>query len=324
MMGKKQFHHLTSYSKHDDFDDYLISLMTEKHGQRFIDYRKDWNNASQLDHVPKFPLMIGVETIDRCNYVCGHCYRAHHKGSDAKISHEDFKRVVDEGVSFNLPSLIFGGGSEPLLHPKAMDMVQYALTSGIMDVLLSTNAVPLTHEKIDNLLDWGLTRIGISLDAATPETYKLVRGGNLEAVESNIRYLIEQKEKRNLRLPILRVSFVIQKENEHEQELFLDKWKDVADKVDFQKFLDFSSVDDLKKVESDSFFCSQAWERVNIWSTGDVSPCCTFYGKHHLYGNIKTQSIKEIWDSSKTQQLRQSIKNSKPPLSCLNCYGNLK
>ncbi|MDD4952323.1 MAG: SPASM domain-containing protein, partial [Desulfovibrionaceae bacterium] len=112
-------------------------------------------------------------------------------------------------------------------------------------------------------------------------------------------------------------------DNRHEAEAFVLKWRDVADKVDLQRFIDFSNVHKLKDLEVDELFCPMPWNRVNVWATGDMSPCCTFYGKHFLFGNIHQQGIKQFWDSPRVAALRRSLIAGPFPKACKNCYGNL-
>ncbi|MGL1862861.1 MAG: radical SAM protein [Pseudodesulfovibrio sp.] len=315
--------HLNGYTKHKSLDAYLVEIMEDRFGERFAAYRKNWAALEKREYIPDFPLLVGVETIDNCNYACRHCYRYTKKPTSAHIDLSTFKRIVDEGVEHDLPCLIFGGGSEPMLNKNIGEMIQYAVDGGVMDVMLGTNGSLLTKEFIDRAIDTGLTRLMISLDASTPETYKKIRGGDLVHIEKMLRYAYEQREKKGLKLPIIRVSFVVRDDNKHEVDDFVDKWKEIADRIDLQSLIDFDNVDNLKDKQATGIVCPQPWNRVNIWSTGDISPCCTFYGKHFPIGNIHKNTIKECWDGKVIQMLRDSLVSGKYHKACTNCYGDL-
>lgn len=320
-MKKKEEFHITRYTRHDDIDEYLNSALEGRYGSRFLDYRRNWDRASRIEYLPEYPLMLGIEAIDACNYKCEICYRRYKEGSGARIGLDGFKRLVDEGAEYGLPCVIFGGGGEPMMEKKVCDMVRYAGENDVMDILFSTNGALLTPEKIDELVDAGITRMQVSLDAITPDTYKKIRGGDLEYVESMIHYCLEKRKKENNKLPLIRVSFIAYERNRDEAPAFLEKWKDVADIVDIQNHIDYSNVDSLKEIRTKKLFCPQPWQRVNIWSNGDISPCCTFYSKHFAFGNIKTHSVKEVWDGKKVQALRDSLNSGNFNKVCRNCYG---
>ena len=289
----------------------------------FTQYRNNWNRSEKQEYVPDFPLLVGVETVDFCNYSCRHCYRAHTSGTKACIDFQVFKKIVNEGKQYNLPCLIFGGGSEPMLNSGIMRMIKYALDNRVMDVILGTNGTKLTQENIDQMIEWGLTRLAVSLDADTPKTYKKVRGGNLGKIEVMIRYAYERREELGRKLPIIRVSFVVTDENYSEIPDFIKKWKHIADKIDLQDCIDFKNVDNLKDIEIEEMYCPMPWNRMNIWANGDISPCCTFYGKHLIFGNIHKNTIKEVWDSPQVKKLRDSLVTGNYYKACKNCYGDL-
>jgi MoaA/NifB/PqqE/SkfB family radical SAM enzyme len=70
----------------------------------------------------------------------------------------------------------------------------------------------------------------VSIDAATAETYALVRGGNWEELQLGInRY---QKN-------IQHFTFVVQEKNWHEIELIAEYADQLGKRVDYQKFLDW-------------------------------------------------------------------------------------
>ena len=77
-----------------------------------------------------------------------------------------------------------GMGSEATLHPDLIKILSYAAAS-IPDVVLFTNGSRLNAESVNSIIN-GITRVCISLDAASEETYKVIRGGDLEKVEEVI------------------------------------------------------------------------------------------------------------------------------------------
>ena len=59
-----------------------------------------------------------------------------------------------------------------------------------------------------------------------------------------------------------------------------------------------------------------------MWSNGDVTPCCTFFGKALVIGDARAQSLKEIWDGPEMAEIRTQLltgKLNKVCHACLTC-----
>jgi MoaA/NifB/PqqE/SkfB family radical SAM enzyme len=64
------------------------------------------------------------------------------------------------------------------------------------EVSINSNGTLLTPERIDRLLRSPLSWISISLDAATPETYRRIRGADFDLVISRVKDLIRERNAR--------------------------------------------------------------------------------------------------------------------------------
>jgi MoaA/NifB/PqqE/SkfB family radical SAM enzyme len=69
----------------------------------------------------------------------------------------------------------------------------------------------------------------------------------------------------------------------------------------------------------DRTFCMMPWIGINIEPNSSVRPCCWFDPATPL-GNVKSQSIKEIWNSSDLKKIRLNMLSNTPVLSCSACY----
>ena len=182
----------------------------------------------------------------------------------------------------------------------------------------------------DFILQCGITRLNISLDAATPETYKAVRGGDLDLVEKNIKYILDNRDKDYG--PLVRVSFCIQDINQHEKEMFRDKWEPKVDSVEFQDLHTFENLEKLetgnvlfedKYLTENKKFCYSPFSYLAIWSDGTVSPCCTFHGQKLSLGNINSPStsLSGIWKGTQMTSLRKQFNEGKLNSVCEDCLS---
>ena len=110
-------------------------------------------------------------------------------------------------------NLYFQG--EPLLHPKLDQLMAQCHRHGIYSST-STNAHHLTEAKYQALIDAGLSRLIVSIDGLTQETYASYRvGGTLSKVMEGTRNMVEAKRQRG-RGPHLVWQFLVVGPNEHE------------------------------------------------------------------------------------------------------------
>ncbi len=68
--------------------------------------------------------------------------------------------------------------------------------------------------------------------------------------------------------------------------------------------------------------CPLPWVYAEISASGDVIPCHTFYD--YSLGNVNSQSLKEIWNSEKTKDFRNGVKNLMPIcIACSRYYSEI-
>ena len=133
------------------------------------------------------PISIAVEPTTSCNLRCPECPSGlrNFTRPTGMLQENLFKKTIDE-LSETLLYLIFYFQGEPYLHPKFLDLVNYASKKGIYTAT-STNSHYLTDENAKKTVESGLDRIIISIDGTTQEVYEQYRvGGNLEIGRAHV------------------------------------------------------------------------------------------------------------------------------------------
>ena len=298
---------VVTYSSEGDINTMLGKIL----GDKFLNYRKIWDKANNMEIVTDFPLFLHLDMNQECNYKCPHCIigtlsEVKENYSGDYLDFNNFKKVIDEGSEHNCPSMEPQGNNEPFLIKDLHKYIYYAHQKGFIDIMLNNNGSALTKKRAQQILDSGLTRLRFSLDAFTPETYSKVRVGSipLKRVLKNIFTFLELKEKGNYKLPVVGVSFCEMKHNEHE----------LYDKYYSTKQLNEAPIKDFK--------CVQPFQRVMI-KNDKITPCCVSFNKDLILGSIHDTTILDAWNSEKMKQIREMHREGKFYLdkTCNDCVN---
>jgi radical SAM protein with 4Fe4S-binding SPASM domain len=112
--------------------------------------------------------------------------------------------------------------TEPLMTRDFPERLRLLPAVAVPFVEVITNAMLLTDRIIEEILAVPLTRLTVSIDGATKETYERIRvGANFEKVIANVRRFSELKRQRGASLPALRINHVLTESNLDEFPLFL-------------------------------------------------------------------------------------------------------
>ena len=290
------FHHLSGEN------------LFKKKDKRFIKYRKKWEEWPVIYNIEDFPLFIDIEVTNKCNLKCPFCSTtiSGNKNKKGFIFKKYVERIIDEGSDNGLYGVKFNIRGEPLLHSEISYFVKYAKKKGLIDVYFNTNALLLTEEMSNKLIEAGLDRISISFEGYTKEIYESNRvGSNYEKVLNNIEKLQFIKSKLNVKYPRVRIQ-TIKMDNVFSIEKYKSFWKDKVDEV---AFLDYKDMGIKNKGIVSSWSCPQLWQRMSVLWDGTIFPCNHDDECLISLGNIDDISIKECWNSNKLEYLRKMHKN---------------
>lgn len=293
-----------------------------------------------------FPTSFQIQTKRACNGRCIMCPISL-DNIDKKIgemSDKTFDKIAEEiaekGPRFTFVYLFLQ--NEPLTDKKIFKRIQKLkeLTDNKIFTNLVTNGTLFNDEKIKELEKSGLDILHISIDAFSEKTYNHIRKGlNYKTLMENIDRIIESDYDGGLS-----VGFVAQKENINEVNDFRKYWNKrciypYISQVN-NRSGDLSKFENIEYSTPPSFFnklrhnmhitmsnnCHMIYTIFNVLYDGSVILCCNDYSQKIILGNINDESIVEIWNSSKYQEIRNHIYrrefNKVPP--CKDCTMILK
>jgi radical SAM protein with 4Fe4S-binding SPASM domain len=307
----------------------MNSVSGSKHDDRYIEYRRQWEQNPVKQVVSAFPLHLDIEVTGRCNLMCTHCVRHSRRTDIGDMDMGLFRRIIDEGAEYGLPSIIPHWMGESFLHPQLIEMIRYAKAKRIMDVRINTNCTLLDEETIENIFTSGLDTIVCSIDAVEADTYNRIKvGSDFDLVHDNVGKMASLKNSRGLAKPRIIVQMIDMKKNHEELTAFIDYWRV---RVDTVRVATYQSPDGrpndrnrVRNVPESIFPCPQLWQRLTIAWDGTVYSCLGDNSCRDPLGNVCDMSLYDIWHGEKMSRLRElhSRYGADDIEKCLHCDLN--
>jgi len=294
------------------------TVLSAELGPAYNEYRRLWERARTFKELPPFPLHVDYEMKFACPLRCPMCLMSLddtgvYGDPGLELSTQTVLDLVAEGAARGQRALGFGGLWEPLLAPDLPEIAAFARDRGLVDAMLNTSGLLLTEKTARALINSGLTRLMVSLDADSPATYDLMRpGSDFATVVVNIENFLDLRKKMGQRLPLLRLSFCRTALNEAELEAFLARWSGRADFISVQAYGRYPTpgAPDWPRTPwaaGPEGPCAQPFKRLLVRHDGRVCPCCDASGAGLSVGRLADQSLAEIWQGPALAALRQSL-----------------
>lgn len=259
-----------------------------------------------------FPMMVVLSFVYVCNAACPNCP---YNNSDIRDTYADalfmppdlFRRIADECGPHGSMLRISGGG-EPMLHPQAVELIEYAKRAGCK-VGLITNGSAFRPGEIERLVKAGVDALEFSVDAGDPETYAWARP-NLDWEELNTNVLQARRLRDAANSPTKVVVSAINQAGVDVAKVE-SHWGPIADKVQIRKYLTWGYNED-HSADATPYLpperripCPWLFERFNIDSRGMATLCGEDIAFSHAFADVNTRSIQDIWLGQEFTRLRE-------------------
>ena len=327
-------------------------------GSRLINLcRAEWSYLLSLVgvvSVKHMPVFVSIEPANYCQLHCPQCPvginnidAASQRRQHQLLSIDDFRAIL-QSIQSHVWTIQFYFQGEPLLNKALPEMIRLAHDEDIYTIV-STNAQSLTADMADGLIGAGLSRIIVSMDGLSQQSYEQYRvGGSVQKVIDGLRYLRDAKVKHHARTTI-ELQCLRLRSNEHEWGEFKRLYRSFgADKLTFKtaQFYDFEQGNPLmpsderysryQRLTSNDYQlkqpiwlrtwhrlfgltpCHRLWTGCVIKTDGDILPCCYDKTAAHAYGNIR--QISNLQSSIFNLQFLNSVLHTSVDIDiCRNC-----
>lgn len=284
--------------------------------------REGWAELLELKRSAE-PHVHQIEPTNHCPYECVMCPRTRHM--TRALGFMDlalYRSIIDEMATFAPPVRsreveLFHFG-ESILHPRLDEMVRYAAGKDLAAVL-SINAPELRPGVAERMLESGPARMIVSLDGYDELSYQQIRGtrADFTSAIANLHHLARLLEHSPSATEVS-IRMIRMHRNEQHLERFKEEWEGHGIKVELRDFFPWTEKDltGLGEVKKYPPFmpCPFPWQYLAIQWDGTVVPCCRDYNAVNAMGNVRTQTLREIWNGEKYAAFRQQHRTG--------CFGD--
>ncbi len=288
------------------------------------------------------PLILFVDPCNICNFKCKMC-----PNGDPEIIRQTnriqirmdfglYRKIIDNLKEFDksLKVLRMYKEGEPLLNNHFESMVRYAKDSGNVNYVdTTTNGYLLSPERVKSIIDSGIDKINVSVNGISYEQFLKHSGVriNFKKYVENLTNLYNNKKNCEIVIKIIGDYLT-----NHEKNLFYETFGDICDKIFIENVAPCWTgfdVEEHTKVKinptkgiynnelSNINTCPYIFYMLSVNSDGTVSLCFLDWSRKLIIGDIRKQTLKEIWDSDILYNYQMDNLNGKRKDNeiCKNC-----
>ena len=312
---------------------------------KHLDKLSEWEKTGDT-----YPIMASIDLTNACNNFCPLCMGV--RPDNNSIPYEKVKDIIMQLKDVGIKSIGLGGGGDPSVHPKINDIIRFIKSEGL-EVGMYSNCYMLSNKLMETMMD-SLTYLRVSLDADSPETYKITHGMNEKAfyaVLDNIRKLIALRRTMNKPI-VIGAGYLVGPETILGIYGATKLYKELGmDYIRIRPFFDMKPfteeqinqiTEELKKsmeLQDDSFTVTSPTHRLDWMMKGNAErpygkcyihhfetvitanqklyPCCHLSGmEEYCYGDLRQNTFKEVWNSERRKQAYENITFKDCPNPC--------
>lgn len=277
------------------------------------------------------PFVVFADPASSCNFKCTFCPTGHRDmiaetgRYQGAMKFDVFQKIVDDLAAFDKPIKVLRmyKDGEPFLNKRLADMIAYARQAKHIEYIdTTTNGTFLTPERVAPVLEAGLDKINISVDGMTEEGYQQFTGVKFDFKKfvANVKWLYDNKGACEVVVKIPGELITADQRQE-----FFDTFGDHCDRIFVENFAPCWPEFDIEahtgiKIEKgiyqqdigDTDTCPYIFYGYSVNADGLVSSCFLDWGRKLIIGDVRQQSMKEIWNSDKERAAAAAFRGPPP------------
>jgi len=302
------------------------------------------------------PITYELDMTNVCNCKCHFCFGFFdQKKYQVSINLNQAKSILKQIKQFGGKAITFTGGGEPLCNKDTVKAVEYAKKIGL-DVGFITNGILLNEENVKVIVKncvW--TRVSLDAASKEMYLISHGMNSNIfDTLLKNIKLLTDEKKKQKSNITI-GVGFLTYDKTEKEIVAFAKLARDLnVDYAQYRPLLKrfnekefnaknqdyvIESIKEAQKYSTDKFSVVSSMHKYEVISSKNYNRqydvcyghnfatvvaadmkmylCCHMRGREkYCIGDLKKNTLKEIWNSKKREKVFKNIDFKDCPLLC--------
>lgn len=289
------------------------------------------------------PLSLFIEPTNFCNFRCVMCplfFPDYRKtvGYSGNLEMDLYRKIVNDIKKMGkLISLKLYCDGEPLVNKNIARMVRIAKQNDVAwRIEITSNGSLLKKEKSLQLIESGLDYLRISISSVLEKRRFKINQSKISVNEifDNVKNFRLLRDKLRKKTPFIYVKMI--DTFGPENETFKNMYKSIADEVNIESPMNWDGQKDFisnlysqKKIrkalslssKKEKKVCPFSFYSLVIKCNGDVVACCVDWSKQTKIGNVKEESLSEIWTGQSLREFREmQLKGRRQEnKSCRNC-----
>ena len=282
----------------------------------------------------EWPGALLIDITNRCNAKCVWCPNPDLTNVGA-MDMDVYRKIIDDYGSRG-GVLTFGTFGEPLMDKHMKKRIEYLKCyPKIHKIEILTNGFFLNENIVPTIIENGVG-VDISLDELDKQTFEDVKKMSFDIVRDNIVNFLKANSKATKPVPVnIRIKTMKTVEETLEQELFkvitsydcsvvlnsiddniISNWAGKLDKESFIKEYEISTNNKTQFThkrfnQTNIAPCTQLWKWMVVYWDGSVVLCCADMFSQAIVGDLKSNSIAEVWNGSQMKGHRDQMINRK-------------
>ncbi len=294
-------------------------------------YNKNTSRHQLSEVVPlAAPYLVHVDPTNLCNFQCEFCPTGlpnlldEVKRPAGRMDYELFEKIMQDMQEFPVKPKVLHlyKDGEPLLHPQFGRMAKAARFGEVAEKInLTTNASALTDRKAQEILDAEIDLVRVSIEHVTDEGYKEVTKtfSRYQKIIDNVANLYKERNKRGGKTQIW-VKILQLNLSDQEIEKFGQDFSQHCDECLVMTPMGWSRTDlydftlgsqpttgdnGETPLKNNRIVCPYPFYSMAVNFDGTVSVCCADWSHGTVVGDVKEQTLLQIWQGNAMNELRK-------------------
>ena len=219
-----------------------------------------------------------------------------------------YRKILDEAATIDLISQVcITGLGEPTLDRFIVERVHYAREKkpeAIVDMF--TNGVYLTPKLFESLKAAGISSVQVSLNAVSVEQHERIMGlkDKFDVVCENIDYAISHRDKVNVEVRAVMNGDSFTRTDGYD---FYERWGERGKGGYAALITEGNWAGDNRTIRGfdPKEPCYRALGQIYVMFDGRVTTCCFDPSGTQVFGDLRTQTLREVYKSGPYLKFRQ-------------------